>query len=145
MTQTELSNGWLYSHIYDDDEYICDTLELLHDATLKSGVYSLRIANDKKNNDKIIEVVDELGVCSCCFVRENTEYHYGLKIRSNNNNITVGTKINMPLLVTGNYVYRWLLTIISNALRVDGVVSLVFAGVVEPQNGQPLNGRPLRA
>ena len=125
MTQTELSNGWLYSHIYDDDEYICDTLELLHDATLKSGVYSLSIANSKMNNDKIIEVVDELGICACCFVRENTEYHYGLRIRSNNNNITVGTKINMPLLVTGNYVYRWLLTIISNALRVDGVVSFV--------------------
>lgn len=108
MIRNNCEYSYLYSSIYANGDYVCDTLEFAHENTLKDGTYTLIIGVDRKKNERIIEIYDFMNNLVSRFVKDNCTMYHNIKMRLVNNHICIGTKVNEPLLVMNQYVAQLL-------------------------------------
>lgn len=115
MTQNEIilnrysnENCYLYGTIYDNEEYVCDTLEFGSEIAIPTGRYELIIGKSEDNYTTVVKALDELGGHVCDFLTDTTYMYRNIKLRQETRNICVGAKCVNPLLVMCEYSARLL-------------------------------------
>lgn len=98
FSRLENSRGWIYGQLWFDGEFICDTLEIDHEKLITKGIYKLQVIKKEFTNLLEIAIVNDEKLELTRIVTENTVFQKGIRIRNNNNFITIGNKANFPLL-----------------------------------------------
>lgn len=106
MFRCENVRGWLYGKLYFADQFVCDTLEVECSNNIELGEYFMIPHIDEFTGQKYIGIENQFGDELSRIVFVNTEFQNGIEIRQNNNNITVGSRINEPNLVTRQFLFN---------------------------------------
>lgn len=90
--------GYIYGVLTAENKFICDTLELLFEKTLRSGNYIIKLQKAENKSDIEILIIDQQNEIISKFVKNNTFTYKNIEIRNQNNFFTIGNKINHALL-----------------------------------------------
>jgi hypothetical protein len=114
LTTGKTDNSYLYGSVFLESEFICDTLEMTGCNLLKQGLYNLVLGASKIGQEKEILIIDKENKCVCQLVQKNTYNYKELVLRKDNNLISIGLKVNYPLLKMQNLVHSRLINDITH-------------------------------
>lgn len=97
------SNGWIYGKIEIDNVFFCDSLELEGEYLIKDGIYEIVIGSTTLFDKEKIIVINQDNDYVTEFVEDNTYYYKNIRIRYDNEKITVGLISNYVLPVMSVY------------------------------------------
>ena len=137
LTRNSNDYCYLYGDIYEEEEYICDTLEFGSAVCLPAGVYYLSIGHDQTKNIQVVQITDLLNNIVSKFVTDNTIMYNYIRIRNENNYICIGTKINQSLLAMSEYTTRMFMHKIKHALLNREIIRMTIAEA--PKHITPFN------
>ena len=126
LTNTSLSNSWLYGIIENDGIFLCDTLEFGSMGSLPSGNYTLKLTQFQSNLKPLISIYNDVNEYVSCINTEPCIFWRNRKIREKTTNITIGLKTSEPLLVMHEYVFTLCLTALKRALSRNENIELVI-------------------
>lgn len=116
---------YLFSKLFCNDEYVCDTLEFANFASLKNEEYYIRIEKNYITGNNEIIIFDYLACNISSFVEDNNEFYKNIKMRVKNNKIQVGLESQGSTLNMCSYTFELLLRKISKAINYNEKINLV--------------------
>ena len=126
---------YLFSKLFVNNEYVCDTLEFGNSTSLKSGNYYMSTEKNTTKGVTEIMIFDEL-FCKISSVRENNnEFYKGIEMRIKNNVIQVGLESQNCTLKMCSYTFDLLLRKISKAINYsEDIIFLVDRNNIKIEN-----------
>lgn len=130
LTRKNNENCYMYGSIWNDKEYVCDTLEFGSGCQLPAGLYYLRLQKNIQLNYIEIIINSQITECTAKLVKDNCYMYKNIKMRYENSNICIGTKILEPLLVMNNYVYHSLSVMIAGCQNAGEKIELEIIDII---------------
>lgn len=117
-------NGWIYGVLMNDNKIICDTLEIESDYNLEDEIYRIFAQINPTTKEYEILIYNKHKTINSKFTATNHIKYKSIHIRLDNNFVTVGTKINEPLLTNSDNMFKQLFDIIKSYELMDTKIYL---------------------
>lgn len=124
-------NCYLYGSIWNDNEYVCDTLEFGSGCQLQAGLYYLRLQKNTQSNYMEILINSQTAQTGAKLVKDNCYMYKNIKLRNENSNICIGTKVLEPLLVMNEYVFHSLSVLIAGCQNKGEKIELEITDIIK--------------
>lgn len=117
-------NGWIYGVLMNDNKIICDTLEIESLYNLEDELYRIFAQINPTTKEYEILIYNKHKTINSKFTAINHIKYKSIHIRLDNNFVTVGTKINEPLLTNSDIMFKQLFDIIKSYELIDTKIYL---------------------
>lgn len=115
----QIQNGWIYGVLMNDNKIICDTLEIDSLYNLEDEVYRIYAQINPTTKENEILIYNKYKTINSKFTAINHIKYKSIHMRLDNNLVTVGTKINEPLLTNSDIMFKQLFDFIKSYELID--------------------------